>query len=208
MATHRRRLFFALWLALIGAFAALPTDPARAGVIFRYDGACTHTACPDVGLDVGDPVSARIEFADTAIAPNAIVTHADILSFSLDFGTVEMTDASAFGFWFAGGLDATAQGFTEFLLIASDAFETPGVLLFLDVTGWAGGAGACLSEDCFDFLLVNGSFGLDPTIARLIEEPNPTPVPEPSAALLALASIGWLTRRRGPCADSGAPRRT
>lgn len=95
-----------------------------------------------------------------------------------------------------GVLDATAQGFTEFLLIAGDTFESLGGVLVLDLIGWAGAAGTCLSEDCFDFEAINGSFGIGATIARQFEEPNPIPVPEPSAAWLAPASIRWLARRR------------
>lgn len=200
MATHRRHLLrhllLSLWLALIGAFVAMPTDPARAGVIFRYESACTPTPCPDVDLSTGDPVSGLIEFASSAVVPNATLSHLDIIGFSLDFGTIDIVHPTAF-FWFTGTLDATAQGFTDFLLIAGDSFESLGSVLMLDLIGWAGAAGTCLSQDCFDFMAIDGSFGIGATIARLIEEPNPIPVPEPSSALLALASIGLLTRRRG-----------
>jgi hypothetical protein len=111
-------------------------------------------------------------------------------------------------------LDATAQGFVEFLMIASNASEIPGDLLFLEVIGWAGGEGACLSSDCFDFFLVNGSFGLETSIVRLPGAADPVIVPEPQAALLVLASLALLMpllstgsaqwRRR----ELGAPRRT
>jgi hypothetical protein len=97
------------------------------------------------GLDIGDPVSRIIEFADGALTPNAIVSREDIVGFTLDFGTIDIDFDSAFGFAFEGLVDATGNGFAEFTMTTSDTFEPPGSfetsgrLLFLDVIGWAAG---------------------------------------------------------------------
>jgi hypothetical protein len=184
------RACLALLFALLAIAVASP-GPAQAGVIFSYDSTCLG-GCADIGLSAGAPVSARVEFTDSAIIPNATLSVADIIDFSLDFAAVHLDPASVFGVWFFGVLDATAAGFTEFQLSASDSFAAPGILVFLDVTGWAAGPGTCLSEDCVDFLIEDPAFGLGSTIARLVLDPGPIPVPEPSAALVLLAALGWL----------------
>jgi hypothetical protein len=200
------QFWLVLLLMMLGTAAAfVAPSQAQAGVVFHYDSFCTPLPCPDVGLGAGADVSGVIEFADGAIAPNAIVSREDIVGFTLDFGTIDIDFASAFGFAFEGLVDATGNGFAEFTMTTSDTFEPPGTfetsggLLFLDVIGWAGGAGACTAADCADFFLIDGSFGLEATIARVEEpDPNPLPIPVPPAALLVVAPLATLLRSRGP----------
>jgi hypothetical protein len=183
---YLHELVTVLGLAVLSLLAL----PATAGVTFSYSGVCTPTPCPDVGLDVGDPVSGLISFADAAIAPNGSLTSADVTDFTLDFGTIDIDFASAFAFYLDATLDATATGFTAFNMIVSDAFNDVGGLLFLDTIGWAAGAGGCVSLDCFDFFLIDGSFGLGVAITQVAA------VPSPSAAFLLLLPLAMLTARR------------
>jgi hypothetical protein len=220
MTSSRRLRTIHFWLLLalmaLGMAAAITvSSQARAGVAFGYDGICTG-ACPDIGLRRGDAVSGLIAFADAAVAPNAILSSADIVGFSLDFGAVDIDFASAFGFYFSGTLDAAASGFASFAMIVGDAFEVAGGLILLDLIGWAAGAGGCLSLDCADFFIFDPALGPGATIARIgdLPDPGPLPVPAPATGLLLLAPLAALIRReklgRGCRAISaiGAPRRT
>lgn len=179
-------LFRSLVLAVGLAALALP---ATADVTFSYSGVCTPTPCPDVGLDVGDPVSGLISFADAAVVPNGSLTSADVTDFALDFGTIDLDFDLAFTFYFEATLDAATTGFITFTLIVSDVFNDVGGLLLLDSIGWAGGAGGCLSLDCFDFFIIGGSFGLGAAITQV------TDVPSPTAAFVLLLPLAMLVRR-------------
>lgn len=188
-------------LVTVLGLATLPwlVTPAAADITFSYSGICTPTPCPDVGLDVGDAVSGLITFADAAVVPNGSLTSADVTDFSLDFGTIDIDLDSAFAFYLEATLDATATGFTVFTMIVSDAFNDIGGLLLLDTIGWAGGAGGCLSLDCFDFFIIDGSFGLGAAITQV------TDVPSPSAAFVLLLPLAMLARR-GRRRPSSLPR--
>lgn len=73
---------------------AWSSDPAAA-ITYTYAGTCT-TNCADVGLTAGDSVSGAISFLDAALVPGS--PYPAPVSFSFQFGSVLITDATADSF--------------------------------------------------------------------------------------------------------------
>lgn len=133
-----------------GAVFALGLSTAEAAVIFDYASTCTAN-CEQIGLSTGDPVSGWFAFADAAIAPNALVRAADILAFALDFGTVDITSASAVGIKFAGLLNGTGDAFLPFSVSAFTAetlLPALGDSIRFASDGFTAGPGGCASPSC------------------------------------------------------------
>jgi hypothetical protein len=59
---------------------------------YTYSGTCAEV-CEQIGLSVGDPVSGSVSFLDAALIPGS--PYPAPLSFSLDFGTIHITEATA-----------------------------------------------------------------------------------------------------------------
>jgi hypothetical protein len=159
---------------------------------FLYSSTCNPLPCPDIGLDVGDPVSGVFVFTDAVVTPGGSLGAADLIGLELDFGTIDINLASVAAIAFDAVLDASATGFVSFALIVSDALNATGGILQLDLPFWGAAEGGCLAPDCSDLFFIDGSFGLGATITLVTAT-----VPEPAAALLfGLPLAALLARRR------------
>jgi hypothetical protein len=183
-------------LLVVAAIAVGAARASDAAVIFDFSRPC-ETNCASIGLAVGDPMSAWISFDDAAIAPDASVTAADILDFAIDFGTVEITRASAVGFYFTGELNPAADAFSSFFLSAGESL----VPNFGDLAGFSNinfgaGQGFCIAADCSNTVYASGTFaGGDEGGTLTLREAQT--VPEPGTlALLGVGLAGFVFARR------------
>jgi len=181
------------------AVAALAFGGARAAeaaITFDFSSTC-DSFCGVIGLNVGDPVSGSISFNDAAIVPNESVQAAEVLSFDFDFGTVDITSATAAGFFFGGLLNATGTAFSSFVFDASEAVSPAwGETVHLGPFGFfASPAGNCSDMPCYG-ISVGFSAGQGFTGATLVV--RQAQVPEPGTLVLfavALAGITTIGRR-------------
>jgi hypothetical protein len=182
--------FAMLGIAVFILVASVLGRPASAAT-FLYSSTCDPLPCPDIGLYVGDPVSGIFVFPDAVVTPGGSLSAADLIGLELDFGTIDINLASVAAIGFDAVLDASATGFVSFALIVSDALNTTGGLLQLDIPFWGAAVGGCLSPDCADLFFVDGSFGLGATITRVTAA-----IPEPAAALCLALPLAALSIRR------------
>ena len=138
-------------IAILAIAAALigGARTGQAAISFDYDATCSEL-CSKIGLNAGDPVSGSISFDDAAVSPGAALVTADVLSFVLDIGSVEITSDTAVGFRFIGTLNDTATAFLTFNLRAGETvFPVLGDVAVVTTSFFfADPAGACLNSSC------------------------------------------------------------
>lgn len=192
-----RRLLRVLFIAFALSGAARVADAA----IFDLSSTCLAN-CANIGLNVGDPVSGHITFADAAILPSAAVTAADVLGFSFDFGTVDITKATAVAFGFQGTLNASATAFVTFNGAASEAIDPDpldandifGDTIFFTAIGFSASTqGNCTTATCQGGIThapAGTNEGSTLALAAVV-------VPEPGTlALLGAGLVGLALARR------------
>jgi hypothetical protein len=174
-----------------------------------YSSTCADSffgSCSSIGLAGGDAVSGTFVLQTSAVVANAALTAADLLGFSMTFGTVTLTMAQADAIAFEATLNATANGFTDITFAASDVL-TPdeGDGFRIRPTSWAAtptggcdvGCGALILGT--DGLLVSSSFTPGFGAATFSFAADEVPTPEPAGlALLATGLAGLAAAgRRG-----------
>ena len=197
----------ALVLLLASVAIAWSHDRSHA-ITYTYTGVCT-TACADVGATAGDAVSGMITFLDAALVTGS--PYPAPSSFSLQFGSVVITDATADSFGlFAVPLPpfpapptpaivpADLTSFVAELHVGEDPIfpATAADGLLIAPSGeWVGtAAGNCNDAECH-FLFTRG----DPAQGTGAWAVAAAAVPLPATfPLVAIAMLGtaWLRRRR------------
>ena len=184
-----RRLLTVLAFAtlLIGAPRA-----ADAATTFDLTGTCT-LACSNIGLNSGDAVSGSFTFNDAAIVPSGTVDATDLLSFVLDFGTVQISSATAIALFLNGTLNATATGLDPipFMFVASEALQpATSDTIFLNDGGFGASAtGNCNNTGCEIANFPGSAGGLFAITLRQVPEPG-------TLALLGAGLVGLAFARR------------
>jgi hypothetical protein len=187
-----RRLAAGLVLA---AAVALASTAARAVVTFEYSSTCDFF-CAGAGLSFGDAVTGTVVLTDAvANTPDAPIGNADLVSFSFDFGSVHVDSSTAVAFTLIAAMDAVADVFGFFVLVAGTTFDPvlgDGFALGGD---WRASEGSfCVTASC-DSLSQESPIaqGLVGSFIRVRE----TQVQEPAALLLLLPPLAWLARAAG-----------
>lgn len=195
------RLVFVGTIAVIALGAAASDGEA---ITYVYAGICTEN-CDEAGLTAGDSVSGSISFADGTLVPGS--PYPAPTSFSLDFGTIEITDATAGAFGLVTFLSvlppivvpaevpSDLSVFGAELQTGEDPVppETAGDVISIFTTGiWAAGTGNCSggTDDECNLIFFRGD------IAEGTGAWSVAPVPEPATlSLLAVSIIGGLAYR-------------
>jgi hypothetical protein len=219
MRTSLTRATFVLLLAVVAiAWSHGPSD----AITYTYTGVCT-TECAEVGLTGGGAVSGTISFLDAVLVPGS--PYPAPSSFSLQFGSVVITEATADSFGlFAFPLPpfpvlptpaivpADLTSFVAELHVGEDpiAPATAADGLIIAPSGqWIGTAdGNCNDAECH-FLFTRG----DPAQGSGAWSVAAVAVPMPatlSVLVIAMLGTAWLTRanltksKRGAHGPSGA----
>jgi hypothetical protein len=203
MKTSLTRATFVLLLAVVAiAWSHGPSD----AITYTYTGVCT-TECAEVGLTAGGAVSGTISFLDAVLVPGS--PYPAPSSFSLQFGSVVITEATADSFGlFAVPLPpfpalptpaivpADLTSFVAELHVGEDpiAPATAADGLIIAPTGqWIGTAdGNCNDAECH-FLFTRG----DPAQGSGAWSVAAVAVPMPatlSVLVIAMLGTAWLTR--------------
>jgi hypothetical protein len=202
----RTPLTRAAFVLLLAAVAIAWSDSPGHAITYTYRGVCT-TECADVGLAAGDAVSGAISFLDAALVPGS--PYPAPSGFSLQFGSVVITDATADSFGLFAvplppfpTLPAPAivpADLTSFVaqLHAGEDPTAPATaadgLLIAPSGQWIGTAnGNCNDAECH-FLFTRGdpAQGLGAWSVAAIAVPMPA-----TLSVLAIAMLGtaWLAR--------------
>ena len=192
-------------IAVVLMFIASAVGHESWAITYNYSGTCT-TACDEIGLTAGDAVSGSISFLDSELVAGS--PYPAPSSFSLHFGSVEITDATADSFGLLAfppppfpGLAGPAivpadlTSFTADLHTGEDpqppATAADGIIIAPSGPWFATPEGNCNDAECH-FLFVRGDFAE----GSGAWSSSPVSVPEPATAwLLLLGLFGVLCWR-------------
>ena len=166
---------------------------AKAALVYKYEATCESGCFLALGLNDGDPVMGTIEFDNTNFAPFANIGEADVVDFTVNFGSVSVDFATVVGYNFSGILKQDATTFLDFNLFAADSFDPAApadAVLLQEQQGFAG-QGWCQDPDCNNV----GVFIPNAQLGSVMIEP----IPVPAAVWLfipSLLGLWGITRKR------------
>jgi hypothetical protein len=204
---HRKsRNTSARWAAAaVLALAGGAAGQAEATVV-TYTSTCASSFfgdCSALGLAEGAMVSGSFTLATSAVTPNAVLTAADLLGFSMTFGAATLTYAAADAVRLEATLNGTANGFTDISFVASDLLAPDeGNGFYIRPTFWSATTTGGCDPGCSSLtlgvsgLLVSNGFTPGYGLASFSFAPDPTPAPEPASLALLVSALGGLAVAR------------